>query len=222
MLFAKIRSEKACFTAEPNRRFISRSTTAKTGSRLRLNMPATSIRDLVLKDDDLVVGTHGRSFWILDDITPLRQLAAAQQNTTLFAPQRRDTRETQPAHRHAVPARGARRRKSAGRSDHQLLSEDAPASSPVVLEITDAAGQARSPFCERRQTARRRYVKINPPEYWIRPFQPLKNEAGMQRFVWDLKYPNPPSDTTTCRSRRSCTTRRWCRKGRPCCQVYTP
>ena len=43
---------------------------------LRLNMPATSIRDLVIKDDDLVVGTHGRSFWILDDITPLRQVDA--------------------------------------------------------------------------------------------------------------------------------------------------
>ena len=41
---------------------------------LRINMPATSIRDLVIKDDDLVVGTHGRSFWILDDITPLRQI----------------------------------------------------------------------------------------------------------------------------------------------------
>ena len=41
---------------------------------LRLNMPATSIRDLVIKDDDIVVGTHGRSFWILDDMTPLRQL----------------------------------------------------------------------------------------------------------------------------------------------------
>ncbi|HRI23362.1 MAG TPA: hypothetical protein PLZ45_01745, partial [Ferruginibacter sp.] len=44
---------------------------------LRLNMPATSIRDLVIKDDDLVIGTHGRSFWILDDITALRQLAAS-------------------------------------------------------------------------------------------------------------------------------------------------
>ena len=43
---------------------------------LRLNMPATSIRDLVIHENDLVVGTHGRSFWILDDITPLRQLTA--------------------------------------------------------------------------------------------------------------------------------------------------
>src|SRR6185437_8298694 len=43
---------------------------------LRLNMPATSVRDLVVHEDDLVVGTHGRSFWILDNVTPLRQLDA--------------------------------------------------------------------------------------------------------------------------------------------------
>jgi photosystem II stability/assembly factor-like uncharacterized protein len=56
---------------------------------LRLNMPATSIRDLVIKDDDLVVGTHGRSFWILDDITPLRQLTPAlvQETAVLLRPE---------------------------------------------------------------------------------------------------------------------------------------
>ena len=43
---------------------------------LRLNMPASSVRDLLIKDDDLVVGTHGRGIWILDDITPLRQIDA--------------------------------------------------------------------------------------------------------------------------------------------------
>ncbi len=58
---------------------------------LRLNMPATSIRDLVVKDDDLVVGTHGRGFWILDDITPLRQIdatTAASRRRALQAPGR--------------------------------------------------------------------------------------------------------------------------------------
>src|SRR5207247_697411 len=57
-------------------------------SSLRLNMPATSIRDLVIKDDDIAVGTHGRSFWILDDIAPLRQLSAstASQAAVLFKP----------------------------------------------------------------------------------------------------------------------------------------
>ncbi|HEV2664985.1 MAG TPA: glycoside hydrolase, partial [Blastocatellia bacterium] len=55
---------------------------------LRLNMPATSIRDLVVKDDDVVVGTHGRSFWILDDVTPLRQVndQVAQSDAFLFKP----------------------------------------------------------------------------------------------------------------------------------------
>jgi photosystem II stability/assembly factor-like uncharacterized protein len=48
---------------------------------LRLNMPASSIRDLIVKDDDVVAATHGRSFWILDNITPLRQLNAAVSGT---------------------------------------------------------------------------------------------------------------------------------------------
>jgi hypothetical protein len=56
---------------------------------LRLNMPATSIRDLVIKDDDLVVGTHGRSFWILDDITPLRQVDARTPRATWCSSARR-------------------------------------------------------------------------------------------------------------------------------------
>src|SRR4029079_18754818 len=53
---------------------------------LRLNMPATSVHDLIVKDDDIAVGTHGRGFWILDNITPLRQLAQKAQ-TALFKPQ---------------------------------------------------------------------------------------------------------------------------------------
>jgi len=55
---------------------------------LRLNMPATSVRDLIVKDDDLVAATHGRGFWILDDVTPLRQLTAetAAADAVLFGP----------------------------------------------------------------------------------------------------------------------------------------
>ena len=56
---------------------------------LRLNMPATSVRDVIVKDDDLAVGTHGRGFWILDDITPLRQLdeKVVSSDAFLFKPQ---------------------------------------------------------------------------------------------------------------------------------------
>ena len=54
-----------------------------------MNLPATSIRDLVVHHDDIVIGTHGRSFWILDNITPLRQLTArvATADAYFFAPQ---------------------------------------------------------------------------------------------------------------------------------------
>ncbi|MGH9548199.1 MAG: glycoside hydrolase, partial [Terriglobales bacterium] len=54
---------------------------------LRLNLPATSVRDLIIKNDDLVVATHGRGFWILDNITPLRQFNANQRENLLFKPQ---------------------------------------------------------------------------------------------------------------------------------------
>jgi hypothetical protein len=65
---------EACCLPELSSPSLFLSTMAIVGSRCALNMPATSIRDLVIHNDDVVVGTHGRSFWILDDITPLRQL----------------------------------------------------------------------------------------------------------------------------------------------------
>ncbi len=58
-----------------------------TWESLRLNMPATSVRDLIIKDDDVAVATHGRGFWILDNITPLRQITKDQRETVLFKPQ---------------------------------------------------------------------------------------------------------------------------------------
>jgi hypothetical protein len=54
---------------------------------LRLNLPATSVRDLIVKDDDLAIATHGRGFWILDNITPLRQFQPNEQAFLLFQPQ---------------------------------------------------------------------------------------------------------------------------------------
>ena len=75
---------------------------------LRLNMPATSIRDLIVNDDDLVVATHGRGFWILDDITPLRQLddqTVAASDAFLFKPQTAYPRALEHELRHAAAAR---------------------------------------------------------------------------------------------------------------------
>ncbi len=165
---------------------------------LRLNMPATSIRDLVVKDDDIVVGTHGRSFWILDDITHLRQISDATKgaDAVLFAPQRA-TRIKRSLHTDTPipPEEPAGQNPPDGAIINYYLK--APSSARIVLEITDAAGKLVRRFAsDDKPPGPPAYDKnrINPPEYWIRPFEPLKNEAGMQRFVWDLLYPDPPAD----------------------------
>ena len=108
---------------------------------LRLNMPATSIRDLVVKDDDLVVGTHGRSFWILDDVTPLRAISAADltKQAFLFAPQQalrwRSNKNTDTPLPQEEPAG---QNPPEGAILHYFLT--GATRGPVVLEILDAGG----------------------------------------------------------------------------------
>src|SRR5204863_369127 len=70
----------------------------------------------------------------------------------------------------------------------------ARSAAPITLEILDPAGKLVRRFSSDDKPLNVDWSKINPPDYWARPFQPLRNEAGMQRFVWDLTYPNPPSD----------------------------
>jgi photosystem II stability/assembly factor-like uncharacterized protein len=162
---------------------------------LRLNMPATSIRDLVVHGDDLVVGTHGRSFWILDDITPLRQLdgRVTSADAFLFKPQLA-TRVKRSLHTDTPfpPEEPAGQNPPDGAIINYYLGSRS--SSPVVLEIFDVAGKLVRRFSSDDKPLAVDMTKVNPPDYWVRPFQPLKNESGMQRFVWDLMYPNPPSD----------------------------
>ncbi len=163
---------------------------------LRLNMPATSIRDLVVKDDDLVVGTHGRSFWILDDITPLRQMVKGPgrsftpgADVYLFAPQRAtrvrwnintDTPLPQEEPAGENPPDGA--------IINYYLKERA--SAPITLEIVDAAGRLVRRYSSDEQPEPVR-DEGNVPAYWIRPPQILSAQPGMHRFVWDLHYRRP-------------------------------
>lgn len=159
---------------------------------LRLNMPATSIRDLVVHNDDLVVGTHGRSFWILDDITPLRQFGplARSANIFLFAPQdayrvKRNVNTDTPL----PPEEPAGQNPPDGAIINYYLNSDA--TTPVILEIFDSKMQL-----VRRFTSEDKPIPVNPndyavPTYWFRPPQVLSTKAGVQRFVWDLKYAPP-------------------------------
>ncbi len=154
---------------------------------LKLNMPPTSIRDLVIKDDDLVIGTHGRSFWILDDITPLRQMSAsmAAEKAILFKPQQAlrvrwnmntDTPMPQEEPGGQNPPDGA--------VFNYYLSEKS--TSEVSLEIFDAAG---NPVCKYSSNDKPYEIPdLNIPLYWIRPQTILSADAGAHRFIWDLHY----------------------------------
>ncbi|RTL52406.1 MAG: glycoside hydrolase [Sphingobacteriales bacterium] len=163
---------------------------------LRLNMPATSIRDLVIKDDDIVVGTHGRSFWILDNITPLRQIA--QQRLTvnkayLFQPQnalriRWDMNTDTP-----LP-----QEEPAGKNppDGAIIDYYLPAnySGTVMLSIKDATGNIIRSYASTDTPYA--IPKVNIPKYWIRPQQILSAQPGMHRFLWDMHLaplPVPPA-----------------------------
>jgi photosystem II stability/assembly factor-like uncharacterized protein len=153
---------------------------------LRLNMPATSIRDLVIKDDDLVIGTHGRSFWILDDITPLRQLTNQQTSisTILYKPQNAfrvrwcmypDTPIPQEEPAGQNPPDGA--------VLNYYLDNNA---SNISLEILDTKNNV-----VRKYSSTDTLYKIgdvNIPHYWIRPQQILSAAAGSHRFMWDMHY----------------------------------
>ncbi len=154
---------------------------------LRLNMPATSIRDLVIKDDDLVVGTHGRSFWILDDITPLRDAAltaSGQSQTMLFKPQlatrvRWNTNTDTPLPQEEPAGQNP----PDGAIINYFLKEKA---NTVTLEIVDATGKTVRTFSSEDQPYT--VPSSNTPPYWIRPEQILPKTTGNQRFVWDMHY----------------------------------
>ncbi|MFY9610242.1 MAG: glycoside hydrolase [Blastocatellia bacterium] len=161
---------------------------------LRLNMPASSIRDLVIHDDDLVVGTHGRSLWILDDVTPLRQIneQVASSDAFLFKLQQAyrvrwnmniDTPLPQEEPAGKNPPDGAI-------VNYYLKSA---ATGTVTLEVFDDAGELVRRFSstDKPDPIGAIEKEVNIPTYWIRPGQILSAEAGMQRFVWDLHYPPP-------------------------------
>ena len=161
---------------------------------LQYNLPSTSMRDLLVKDDDLIVATHGRSFWVLDDVSPLRQLAQASEHAKvhLFAPAaawrvRRDTNTDTP-----LPAD-----EPAGENppDGAILDYDLPqdAHGSVTLEILDSTGKllrrysSEDPITPTPTELRTQLI----PAYWPLRRGPLPKSAGMHRWIWDLRATAP-------------------------------
>lgn len=156
---------------------------------LRLNMAPSSVRDLIVKDDDLVVGTHGRGIWILDDITALRQIdqSTADQNAVLFAPQtawrvRWNTNTDTPL----PPDEPTAPNPPEGAIINYYLKS--AASAPVTLEIAGADGRVVRRYSSTDDVFKPDPATITVPPYWFRPLRALPTTAGMHRVTWDLHY----------------------------------
>jgi photosystem II stability/assembly factor-like uncharacterized protein len=167
---------------------------------LRLNMPATSVRDIIIKDYDLVVATHGRGFWILDNITPLRQWTGRtpgensqpENATTLFKPQtalriRGNLNTDTPL----PPDEPAGENPPDGAMIDYCLTKDA--SAPVRIEIKDSKGAPVRTYSSEDLPQKYDPAKLRIPEYWIRPLQSVSAKTGMHRFVWDLHHAPVPN-----------------------------
>ncbi len=161
---------------------------------LQLNLPNTSYRDALIKGNDLVVGTFGRGIWVLDDISPLRQMTAevAHDQAHLFRPGeavrvRRNVNQDTPFHKevpHALnPPPGAL----------IYYSLDSKPSGTVTLDILDPAGHE----VRHMSSAPVKPVALaaHPPEpnYWLKTLKPLPTAVGLNRVDWNIRYDDPPA-----------------------------
>ncbi|HYL11648.1 MAG TPA: hypothetical protein VEV41_01340 [Terriglobales bacterium] len=152
---------------------------------LQLDLPTTPIHDLVVKNNDLVVATHGRSFWILDDITPLRQLSAQAASSPMIQYKPGIT------YRLHWPEFFERRQPVGQNAPRGALVSYYFKTAPkgeVTLEILDAQGAI-----VRKYSSVEKKEAETPPEWPDLEPQPEKipAEAGMNRFAWDLRYEGP-------------------------------
>ena len=160
---------------------------------LQLNLPTVSVRDLAVHGDDLVAGTYGRAFWILDDVSPLRQMNTRPSGTEpfLFQPARalrvqlslnRDTPLPPEMPAGDNPPEGAI-------IDYYLPSA---AMGDITLAIYDNHGQLVRELSSKAQPQSSE-LPPNVPNYWLYHPQPLPNHKGLNRVVWDLRYTAPPT-----------------------------
>ena len=161
---------------------------------LRLNMPVVAIHDLAVEQDDLVAATYGRSFWILDDISPLRHLDSRFSVTEnhLLPPRpairvRRDENQDTPL----PPEVPAGKNPPDGAILHYYLP-DSP-SGDLQLDIYDSAGALIKSYSSAPIPPEKEKDDPFIAPYWIAHPEPLARDKGMHRFVWNLRYTDPPA-----------------------------
>ena len=157
---------------------------------LQLGLPTSSVRDLTIHGDDLVAATFGRGLWILDDISPLRQLGdePPKAMTHFFTPQTAirvhwDNHPDTPLQLDTPASQNP----PDGAILYYLLSS--PPKGEVTLDVLDQKGTRIRHFSS--IAAKETLPPANVPEYWFYPPVSLPTAAGINRFVWDLHYPAP-------------------------------
>jgi photosystem II stability/assembly factor-like uncharacterized protein len=157
---------------------------------LRLNMPATSVRDLVVHENDLVIGTHGRSIWILDDIGPLReQPETASKATYLFKPALATrVRFNMFLDTPLPPEEPAGQNPPDGAVLDYYLKD---AAQKISLEILDKQSNKINWFSSEDPKEALDSTQMQHPTYWIRPQETVATTPGHHRFVWNLRYKEP-------------------------------
>ncbi len=156
---------------------------------LQLNLPVTSIRDFAIHENTLVVATHGRAFWALDDLAPLRQLSAqvASADAHLFAPP--VTYRVRPGNQQSTPlplgTAFAQNPPDGAIIDYYLKSTP---SAPVMLEILDSTGRSVRRYSSADEQLQVNARALEYPAAWARVPAVLSSAPGMHQFVWDLHY----------------------------------
>jgi photosystem II stability/assembly factor-like uncharacterized protein len=156
------------------------------------NLPPTPVTDLQVHDDDLTISTFGRGLWIMDNITPLRQVSADVTNSEahLFSPQagmrvRWDNYQDTP---YPIETPAGQNPPDGALIDYFLGKSP---SGDLTLTILDEKGTEVASFSSNPKPVE--YLPANAPSYWFAPQTALTSNAGMNRFVWDLRYPAPAS-----------------------------
>jgi len=152
---------------------------------LQLNLPTTPVHDLVIKNNDLVVATHGRAFWILDDVSPLRQFTdeVTQKDAFLYTPGTAYRIQAGAGgERHVSKTRG--QNPPAGAVIYYFLKDAPKADTEAKIEILDASGKVIRKY----SSAEFPSLEEPPDPDDKKPEKELKPEAGLNRFVWDLRY----------------------------------
>ncbi|HEY3103365.1 MAG TPA: hypothetical protein VGJ69_07230 [Pyrinomonadaceae bacterium] len=163
---------------------------------LQLNLPPASMRDLAIHGNDLIVATHGRSFWVLDNISPLRQLLSNVANSAVHLFEPAEVIQLIPGADFVgtpVPRDEpiAENPPAGAMIDYYLKSN---ASGPVTLEIIDPSGEMIRRYSSEDKFPPIDPDKLNYPPFWARTQEPLPATAGFHRWIWDFR-PTPPAQT---------------------------